>query len=208
MDNPWLDVDLSDYVNHMSSPEVGQYQMINECFRNILSKLQPKRIFVPGCTIGNGFEYINWKNVDRVTALDINPHFLQVLRERFPAEEKLEIVSSDFNLLAEKDSEYDLIFAALFFEYVDVHSSLIKIRGMMGKSSVLFSMIQLPASGQSKVSESKFKSLEKLSPYISLTSSEEFVREIKKAGLEIKDSSVETLVNGKSFLISEAVKIK
>jgi hypothetical protein len=34
------------------------------------------------------------------------------------------------------------------------------------------------------------------------------MREMKKAGLKVRHSSTRTLVNGKSFFISEAVKIK
>ncbi len=206
MSNPWLDVDLSDYINHMSCPEIGQYQMINDCFRIALEKLEPGRIFIPGCTIGNGFEFINWEKVETVTALDVNPDFLKVLRERFPDQQKLEIISSDFNSFSVKDREYDLIFSALFFEYVDLQQTLSKFHQMMSESSVLFSVIQLPGEGQSKVSESKFKSLEKLGRYISLTTPEEFAEEINAAGLQIKLSSKRTLMNGKSFFITESVK--
>jgi len=28
--NSWLEISYNDYVNHMSSPEVGQYKMINQ----------------------------------------------------------------------------------------------------------------------------------------------------------------------------------
>ncbi len=206
MNNPWIDIDLSDYVNHMSSPEVGQYQMINECFKTVLEKIKPRRIFVPGCTIGNGFEYINWQRVEKVTALDINPDFLKVLQERFSAQEKLEIIAGDFNLFKGNNRVYDLIFSALIFEYIDIKSALCKFRGMMNKSSVLFAIIQLPDINQSKVSKTKYKSLEKLGPYITLMSPEEFIKEIDEAGLKISASTKRTLKNGKSFLLTESIK--
>ncbi len=205
MSNPWLDVDLSDYINHMSSPGVGQYQMINDCFRNLLDKIEPEKILVPGCTIGNGFEYINWQMVSEVTALDINPYFLKVLRERFPEEKKLELISGDFNSFSSLNRNYDLIFAALFFEYVDVKSTLYKFRQMMNKSSVLFSIIQLPDAGQSKVSHSEYKSLEKLGPYITLITRKEFAEEINNAGLKVTQGTKRILVNGKSFFLTESV---
>ncbi len=205
MNNPWLEIDISDYVNHMSCPEVGQYQLINESFRTTLQKHKPEKIFVPGCTIGNGFEYIDWQNVKKVTALDINPDFLNRLQQRFPNEKKLEILSMDFNLFVCDERKYDLIFSALFFEYIDAQSALNKFREMMNRSSVLFSITQLPDVNQSKVSESKYKSLVKLSPYISLTSPEEFIGEIDRAGLKIKLSSKRTLTNGKTFLLTETI---
>ena len=205
MSNPWLDVDLTDYVNHMSSPEVGQYQMINESFKTVLEKFTPHNIFVPGCTIGNGFEYINWKRVEKVTAIDVNPHFLKVLRERFPDKAKLELIAGDFNLLAFKNRRYDLIFSALFFEYVEIKSTLHKFREMMNDTSILFSIIQLPDPDQSKVSKSKYKSLEKLAPHITLITTEEFTSEINQAGLKLINSTKITLANGKSFLLTESV---
>ncbi len=182
--------------------------MINESFRTVLEKFKPRNIFVPGCTIGNGFEYINWKKVERVTAVDVNPHFLKVLRERFPGEEKLELIAGDFDQIFFNSSRYDLIFSALFFEYVEIKSALYKFREMMNDTSTLFSIIQLPDPGQSKVSKSKYKSLEKLGPHITLITTDEFSREINQAGLKISKSTKMTLANGKSFLLSESVKNK
>jgi len=203
--NPWLDIDISDYVNHMSSPEVGQYQLINLCFKTILQKHSPRRIFIPGCTIGNGFEYISWDYVEIVTALDINPEYLKILKDKFPGVDNLEIVNADFQTFNPEGRKYNVIFSALFFEYVDLKSTLNKIKDMMNKSSVLFSMIQLPDENQSKVSKTEYKSLQKLSSFITLTTAKEFRTEIEKAGLIIKSGEQKTLPNGKSFLLTESV---
>lgn len=202
--NPWLEIDISDYVNHMSSPDVGQYQLINQCFELMLSKYNPSRIFVPGCTIGNGFEYIEWNNIEKVTALDINPAFLKILRNKFPVENKLEIINGDFEDFETGGRLYNLIFAALFFEYVDLKHSLLKLRKMMDNSSVLFSIIQLPDHDQTKVSKTEYKSLEKLESHITLVSADEFEKEIKNAGLIDKFKEQKTLINGKSFILSES----
>ena len=37
MTNPWLDILLSDYVGHMNSPQVGQYQILNALFKEVLA---------------------------------------------------------------------------------------------------------------------------------------------------------------------------
>ena len=158
--NPWLEININDYVSHMSSPEAGQYQLINECFKSQINKYDPKRIFVPGCTIGNGFEYIDCDKVEKVTALDVNPDFLKILRDKFPGADNLEILNEDFLDFITKGRNFDLIFAALFFEYVDLRSALVKLREIMVNSSVLFSMIQLPCEDQVKVSKTGYKPLE------------------------------------------------
>lgn len=201
--NLWLDISISDYVNHMSSPEVGQYQLINESFKTVLNKYNPKKIFVPGCTIGNGFEHINWDNVENVTALDINPNFLTLLSNLYPDEKKLELINKDL-LKFNSGKKFDLIFAALIFEYVDLALSLTRIRTMMDKHSILFSIIQLPAENQSKVSKTSYKSLERLSAYMNLISTEKFDNEIKNSGLNIISGIQKTLGNGKSFLLTES----
>jgi hypothetical protein len=76
---------------------------------------------------------------------------------------------------------------------------------MMKESSILFSIIQLPDENQSKVSKSKYKSLEKLGPYISLITVDEFEKELNESGFCIKWSEQRKLVNGKSFLLAEVV---
>ena len=75
----------------------------------------------------------------------------------------------------------------------------------MDNSSVLFSMIQLPGEDQVKVSKTGYKSLEKLSPFMVLTTAEEFEKEINSAGLNIKLKEQKTLKKGKSFALTESV---
>jgi SAM-dependent methyltransferase len=200
--NPWLEISVSDYVNHMSSPEVKQYQLINRCFKSVLTRHKPKRIFVPGCTIGNGFEHISWEKVESVVALDINCEYLNILKDKFKEKEKLKIINEDITTFDSKGRKFDLIFAALLFEYVDLTPALEKIKGLMDSTSVLFSMIQLP--GKDKVTRTKYKSLEKLSPVMHLITGDEFQNELKRNGFIIKLSEQKVLKRGKSFLLTEA----
>jgi len=202
--NPWLEINIDDYINHMSSPEVKQYQLINDSFKTVLKDYCPGSIFVPGCTIGNGFEYIDWMKTELVTALDINPQYITQLRNRFQHQNKLELINEDFMNFEPPNKKYQLIFAALFFEYVNLTSALVKLKTMMHNSSVLFSMIQLPAMNMSKVSKTKYKSLEKLSSYINLYTEEMFEAELKNSGFKIISENKVTLENGKSFLLSES----
>jgi len=200
--NPWLEISISDYVNHMRSPEVMQYQLINECFKYEYNKFNPKRIFVPGCTIGNGFEYINWESVESITALDINCEYLSILKDKFKKNKKLEIINDDLLIFKPGIRKFDLIFAALIFEYVDLISALKKMKKMMHTSSILFSMTQLP--GKIKVTKTKYKALEKLSPVMHLITEIEFQHSLKEQGFYIKKRELKILKSGKSFLLTEA----
>lgn len=177
--------------------------MINECFRTILNKYNPARIFVPGCTIGNGFEHINWKQVENVTALDINAEYLCMLRSNFQ-EKKLEIINEDLLKYNPVGKKYDLIFAALVFEYIDLSKSLTGLKNMMNKSSVLVSIIQLPHRYQNKVTLTKYKSLEKLNPIMNLLNAEKFKAALNESGLHIISEKEINLETGKSFLLFES----
>ncbi len=201
--NPWLEISASDYVNHMSSPEVCQYQMINEYFRTVLNRYNPKKIFVPGCTIGNGFEHINWNQIEVVAALDINSEYLCILRNSF-AEKKLQIINEDLLKYDPEGKRFDLIFAALIFEYIDLSKSLTVLKNMMYESSVLVSLIQLPCIEQKKVTLTKYKSLEKLNPIMNLLTAEKFKSALKQAGLYLISEIEKKLETGKSFLLCES----
>jgi len=202
--NPWLEISVNDYINHMSSPEVRQYQMIKECFKTALYRYNPQTIFVPGCTVGNGFEHIDWQKIKKVVALDINNEYLNVLRSSYPEKEKLQIVNDDLLNFTADGSNFDLIFAALLFEYINVQSSLKKIKELMHKTSTLFSILQLPSKVHSKVTRTKYKSLEKLNSLMHLVDVNEFHQEIIRTGLYIKRSEQKTLKSGKSFSLIEA----
>lgn len=85
MENPWLDIPLDDYEGHMSSPAVAQLQALNELFAAVLASLRPKSLVVFGCAAGNGFEHIDPCVTERVVGVDINPAYLQALKERSSA---------------------------------------------------------------------------------------------------------------------------
>ncbi len=198
MKNPWLEIGSNDYVAHMSSPEVGQYQMINEVFRQSLEEYKPRKLFVPGCTIGNGFEHIDWNNIEKVTALDINLEYLQVLREKYSENKSLQIENKDI-INYESGEKYDLIFTALILEYVDFEQGLIKLRSVMYDDSTLVILFQIESAEHSKVSKTKYKSLEKVGAIMNLVDITEFESICDKLNLRTTKKKTLTLNSGKSF---------
>lgn len=206
LNNPWLKISASDYVNHMSSSEVMQYQMINDCFKSVIGKYKPKKLFVPGCTIGNGFEHINWNVIEKVTALDINDSYLKILQENFGKYQSLEIINKDV-VRFQTEEKYDLIFTALLFEYVDISKTLSKMKNLMTADSILYVILQLPSKKVSMISQTKYKSLEQLSSLMKLVDIEQFKTIAKKLQLEIKAETTIRLKSGKSFLGLELTEI-
>ena len=82
MENPWLGIPADDYEAHMSSPNVDQPSFRGMTFKETLDKHDCSAVALLGCATGNGLEYINSETTRRLTAVDINPEYLEVLRQR------------------------------------------------------------------------------------------------------------------------------
>src|SRR4029453_7985258 len=114
MNNPWLEIPADDYVGHMSSPEVGQYQLLNLLMRDILDSTRPRTLLVLGCSMGNGFEHIDPHVTSRVVGVDINPLYLERLVEKFPHPDFLiDVRCADLTVYPFEPDAFDLFHAAL-----------------------------------------------------------------------------------------------
>jgi hypothetical protein len=83
--NPWLEIPAGDYEGHMGSPQVGQLQMLNSLFKRVLAETHPAAMVVLGCATGNGFEHFDPAVTRYILGVDINPAYLAITRERYPA---------------------------------------------------------------------------------------------------------------------------
>lgn len=202
MDNPWLHIPASDYEGHMSSPNIAQQQFLARTFQQALAQHNSTSIALLGCTTGNGLEFINPAMTHRVTALDLNPDYLAILRQRFghtlPG---LEIVQANLETCSLEQSAYTLIHAGLVFEYVDPQTVLTKIAQWLRADGVLVTVLQLPASAIAKVSPSRYKSLETLAPFMKLIEPAQFKSIANQVGLHEIESRTITLESGKPFYI-------
>lgn len=200
MKNPWLEIKAEDYEGHMGSPNVDQLYPLRKIFRNALKKYPHKRLAVLGCATGNGFEEIDFKKVEKVFAIDINPKYLHILIERFKKNDpKIETIECDLNATDISLEEIDLIYAALIFEYVDIKIALKKISKWLRKGSILVSVLQLPCENIPEVTPSPYKSLEKLSSIMKLVSPEDLIEEAIKNNLSLISSQIHPLKSGKKF---------
>lgn len=200
--NPWLQIPVEDYEGHMSSPNVAQLQMLNKVLADVLNEFNHQSIAVLGCTTGNGFEHLINKNIERIVGVDINQEYLSICNNRFGRKlPQLKLICADLNEVEFPISSFDLIHAALIFEYIEVESLLSKISHWLRPNGILSVVLQLPSDTSAPVSETPYQSLKLLSPVIKLVESKEFREIIKKNGLdEIKNSKIK-LQSGKSFLV-------
>lgn len=207
--NPWLIISSEEYEAHMSAPGVQQLQILNEIFRKILDQFNPKSICIPGATNGNGFEHLIDRNVKNILGIDINYRYLAECRAWFAEElPSLNLLCADIDELEMKDGQFDLIHAALIFEYLDFTKGVPKLSKWLSDGGVLSVVLQLSSESSEPVSETPYESIKKLSSIIKLVDEREFVDLAEESGLKEIYSSQVNLQKGKKFYVGYFKKME
>ena len=77
MKNPWEEIELSDYENHMKLDSVKQLQFLNVMMKNQFNSYLIKTVMILGIAGGNGLEHINTDKIQKVYGIDINHRYLE-----------------------------------------------------------------------------------------------------------------------------------
>ena len=150
--NPWLLIPAEDYEEHMFAPSVAQLQMLNKIFADVLNEFMPKSIAVLGCATGNGFEHLINKNIVRIVGVDLNSQYISICKKRFEKSlPQLELICADLDEAEFPNSSFELIHAALVFEYIEVELLLSKISRWLRPNGILSVVLQLPNKTSSPV---------------------------------------------------------
>ncbi len=64
MNNPWKDVNLSDYESHMALDTVKQLQALNQMMKDQFNKYDIQSVMILGIAGGNGLKHVN---VEKIT---------------------------------------------------------------------------------------------------------------------------------------------
>jgi len=202
MNNPWLQIPASDYEGHMSSPEIAQQQFLAQTFQEALCKYDSTFLAYLGCTTGNGLDFVNSDVTQKVTAIDLNPKYLEILRQRYEhLVVGLEIIEANLETCSLEESAYSLIFAGLIFEYIEPEVLLPKIARWLQINGVLVTVLQLPSKNLAKVSESHYESLKTLEPIMKLVMPSHFKTIATASGLHESEARIVNLASGKQFFI-------
>ena len=119
MANPWKDISLSDYENHMKLNEVKQLQSLNNTTKNQLNEYPVNTVMIMGIAGGNGLEHICQDKYNKVYGIDINEKYLETTSKRFKnISNILECLNIDIINEAEKLPKAELVIANLLIEYV------------------------------------------------------------------------------------------
>ena len=119
MNNPWEDISLSDYENHMSLDSVKQLQAMNSIMKDQFGAYPVDTAMVLGIAGGNGLEHVSRDKYKTVYGVDINAGYLKAVEARYGAlEGVLKCVKADIINECNKLPESQLVIANLLIEYV------------------------------------------------------------------------------------------
>jgi len=119
MKNPWEEIKLSDYENHMKLDTVMQLQCLNAIMKNQFYQYTAKTVMVLGVSGGNGLEHIDSKRIEKVYGIDINQEYLTECIARYEnLSSVLECLRADLTDENTVLPYSDLVIANLFIEYI------------------------------------------------------------------------------------------
>jgi Methyltransferase domain len=164
MPNPWLELPLEDYEGHMNSPEVQQLGVLSELFREGLALRAPASVAILGIAGGNGLQHIDPQITKRVVGFDVNPEYLDTVRQRYAHLAALELHCVDLAVQRIDQAPVDLAHAALVFEHAGVECCLQNALSLVAEGGALSVLVQLPSLSEAAVRQVRFPRCRALSP--------------------------------------------
>lgn len=199
----WRRVSAADYDGHMGHPAVDQSRLLADLLDELARRLRPARLLVPGAATGNGLERLRGLGLGRVTAVDVVPEYLDRLRlvhaDHLPG---LEIVQADLEDWRPEPGAYDLVWCALVLEYVRPGPLLEGLARALVPGGHLALLLQQPADGHGRVSETPFAGVRVLEPAISLRDPAEVAGLARQTGLGLVEERRVLSSAGKPFQLT------
>jgi hypothetical protein len=199
MPNPWLAVPLSEYEQHMSSAEVQQLGALSDLFAEAIGRCRPSSVAILGIAGGNGLDLIDSTTTAGVVGLDVNPLYLEAVRDRYPHLARLDLYCIDLSEQRVELEPVQLVHAALIFEHAGANLCLENAISMIIPGGNLSVVLQLSIEGAETVSTSQFSSIQHLKPHFSLVNSAALCQSLAGRGLRLIHQATRTLPGGKGF---------
>ena len=199
MSNPWLEIPLADYEGHMESDGVQQLGPLSDLFAQALAFCRPATVAVLGMAGGNGLEHIDGRITSRVVGLDVNPSYLDAVRQRYPMVCGLELYCIDLAKEVVDLEPVELVHAALVFEHAGVGNCLKNALSLVAPAGALSAVLQLPSEIQQDVATSQFSSIQNLRSHFSLISPRWFRDALECRQFRLEYETRRSLPAGKGF---------
>lgn len=206
--NPWNEVKLSDYINHMSNKNVLQLQVLNTIIKEQLeniNNIQNSSVTILGITDGNGLEYVSPLKICEVIGIDINKEYL------CQCEKKYEHLSGILNLhcidlMTEKNKivklieNSDLIIVNLIIEHIHLNNFIEIIGKLPLKSRTVSCVIQYNPDGTLVSNSGYEQAFDCLSSIIEEVNEESITDGMTKMGYSLSLRKEYFLPNEKLFI--------
>jgi hypothetical protein len=199
MVNPWLNVPLADYEGHMNSTGVEQSAALSELFAEALAQCLPESVALIGIAGGNGLGRIDSSVTRRVVGIDINPAYLDAVRQRFGQMPGLELMCADLTEALDGYPPAQLVHAALVFEHAGIGRCLDNVLSLVGDGGTFSVVLQLPRDRAPGVSKSQFASMQILSAGFATIDPASLRATIEARGFHLVRESGRALPAGKAF---------
>ena len=200
MSNPWNDIALSDYENHMSLDSVQQLQAMNSIMRDQFEAYPVDTAMVLGVAGGNGLEHVRRDKYKTVYGVDINSDYLKVVKERYSnLDGVLECLQTDLINEYDKLPDSQLVIANLLVEYIGYKAFM---KAMMRVRPLYIScVIQINTDEAAWVSDSPYlHAFDRLDEVHCQMEEQALVRAMEEIGYRKILVQSNTLPNGKALL--------
>ena len=155
MKNPWEEIDLEDYENHMRLDSVRQLQVMNSIMRSQFEAYPVCSAMVLGVAGGNGLEHVRREKYQTVYGVDINEDYLRKVEERYAdLGDVLHCVRLDLVHEADRLPQVQLVIANLLIEYIGYEAFQEAIRNI--SPAYVSCVIQINTDEKNWVSDSPY----------------------------------------------------
>ena len=200
MRNPWEEISLDDYENHMSLDSVNQLQTMNAIMKAQFDDYPTETAMILGVAGGNGLEHIRTEKYRTVYGIDINEAYLEKIRERYPMlKDVLRLMCLDLTREADRLPAAELVIANLLVEYIGYQAFAKAIRQIGPK--YVSCVIQVNGDKENWVSESPYlHAFDRLDEIHHQMEENALEGEMNKIGYVCISKSASSLPNGKKLL--------
>ncbi len=204
--NPWLQIPAEDYEAHMDA--VGQSAVLRELFSLVYAEHRPARIAVLGCTTGHDLQQADPVLTEMAVGVDINPAYLKTAKERLSGlGPRLHLICDDVLKAELPRIPFDLVHAALLFEYVEPLSLFRRIYDWLSPDGTCSVITQDPMPDEPAVSTTRYESLQRLAGRMSLRTAAAMASLAGREGFRLQLQRAVKLPNGKSLVNSVFTKV-
>ncbi len=197
--NPWTVVPAADYERHMGPGGVDQLAPLSTIFQEVYLAAQPDRLLLVGCSTGNGLEHVNPAVTQRIVGVDVNLQYLGVARQRFfHLGPRLELFCSEAEKFRSPPASFDLVHAALVFEYLHPEVLVRKVSEWLAPHGTFSVVLQLPGGEAPPAPTKAMQIIEKAMRFVP---PEDLTAVLDQYGLVRRRAKTVPLKHGKSFWV-------